>query len=458
MSDAGARGPEATGAAAMTLEADLTWFDGAMRPGVRVSVSADGTITGVATGGNAPVDRRLHRAALLPGFINAHSHAFQRALRGRGETAGQQGSFWAWRDAMYGLVETLDAATLERWTRSAFREMLASGITTVGEFHYLRHAGPDTDFSLDDGVLRAAAAEGIRIVLIAVCYMTGGIGAPLGGAQRRFRSESIAQFLDQQDRLAARLDPRTQHPAMAAHSIRAVGISDIVRLGQEATARRQPFHMHVEEQRQEIEASLAHYGRRPMQIIIEQMQGGKGMTAVHCTHTDAADLATFVQSGGIVCLCPLTEANLADGVADVPRMLEHAPAGAAGGGSIAIGTDSNARLSMLEEMRWLELAQRLRLERRAIVTDSSGRVGARLLRCATEGGAASLGLDAGAIRAGARADFAIIDLDHPMLEGSTALTLPDALVLGGGDGVVRETWVAGTPVWQRGPQITAGGR
>ncbi|MFL5515524.1 MAG: amidohydrolase family protein, partial [Gemmatimonadales bacterium] len=176
------------------IEADLTWLDSGFRAGVRVRVDASGRIASAGEGGPPPT-RRIRNAALLPGFVNTHSHAFQRALRGSGELfpAGS-GSFWTWREAMYGLVERLDRDSLARICRQAFAEMRDAGTTAVGEFHYLHHDRPG-DFAFDEVVLAAAADVGIRIVLLQTYYATGGIGRPLTGGQRRFSTQSVEELL-----------------------------------------------------------------------------------------------------------------------------------------------------------------------------------------------------------------------------------------------------------------------
>src|SRR5579864_5343875 len=392
------------------VEADWTWTGDGFAPGVQLRVGGDGRIEEVGPLGLAAT-RRLHRQALLPGLVSAHSHAFQRALRGRGERfpAGT-GSFWSWREAMYELAAGLDAAGFERLCRQTFRELRDAGVTTVGEFHYFHHeqtappgaaAGAALDYGFDARVLRAAAATGIRIVLLNTYYRTGGFDQPPAGAQRRFESPSPAVFWEQMDRLAGEL-------AGPTHSLRAAPPEDLSAIYQEARRRGMVVHLHLEEQRKEIADCLAYYGRRPMQLALAALPAAEGLTAVHCTHTAPEDMERFLHAGGTVCVCPLTEANLGDGLADLTICHRW-------GGRISLGTDSNARISMLEEMRWLEYGQRLRAESRGLLRDSAGEVATSLLRAATVGGARALGLPCGEIAAGCWADLAAIDLDHPAL-------------------------------------------
>ncbi|HXO21879.1 MAG TPA: formimidoylglutamate deiminase [Thermoanaerobaculia bacterium] len=429
------------------LAADLTWTGASFEPGVRVEVGADGRIAGVERSAPGAAESapelepvRLTGRALLPGMVDAHSHAFQRGLRGRGETfpAGA-GSFWTWREAMYGLVDGLDAGAFRRLCERAFREMRAAGITAVGEFHYLHHAGEREDYGLDELVLGAAGEAGIRLVLLNAYYRTGAIGQPLAGAQRRFGSPSPAAYWQQMDRLAERLDRRRQSLGAVVHSIRAASLEDLAAIYGEARRRDLVFHMHVEEQRREIEDAMAHYGKRPMQLLWETLGTATDLTAVHCTHTLPEDIERFAAAGGTVCLCPLTEANLGDGIADAAHML-----GTEAG--LCLGSDSNARISLFEEMRWLEYGQRLRRESRGVLRDPAGGVAKVLFQAATAGGANALGIPAGRIEPGRWADFAAVDLAAPTLEGWTADTLLDALVFGTTEEVVAATCVGGE--WQ----------
>ena len=407
------------------IEADFTWTGGELTPGVQVMV--DGGRIEVVGALGFDATRRLRGQILLPGFVSAHSHAFQRALRGRGETfpAGS-GSFWSWREAMYELVAQLDETGFHDAVLATFQEMRSAGITSVGEFHYLHHSPAGADYAFDGIVLAAARAAGIRITLLLTFYKTGGIGQPLNNAQKRFETRSVEEFFRHVDSLT--FDPATQRIGIAAHSIRGVPLDDLVELYAGARQRAMPMHMHVEEQRKEIEDCLAAYGRRPMQLLNERLPSCEGLTAVHATHTHAADMQRFLDRGGSVCITPLTEANLGDGIPDVTPLLAHPE-------RLSLGTDSNARISFLEEMRWLEYAQRLRSESRGVYRDENGRNAPRLLEFATRGGARSLGLETGRIEAGACADFIAVDVADL-----------ETLVFGRGDDAIRATCVAGQ--WQ----------
>lgn len=451
-----AGGGPAEGGAAADAEASEAGHGTAVRSAADRDSAAAGPAAGV---------ERLPRRALLPGFVNAHSHAFQRGLRGRGERypAGA-GSFWSWREEMYALVGALDRERLFDLSLAAFREMRAAGITAVGEFHYLHHddAGA-ADFAFDEVVLAAAAAAPIRLVLLETYYAsggfgeTGGVGRPLEEAQRRFACASPAAYWRQVDRLAERLAvDGTQTVGAVAHSLRAVPLDDLAALHAEARRRGLVFHLHLEEQRREIEECVAATGRRPLELLLA-LDPGAETTAVHCTHSDPADLARFTAAGGHVCVCPLTEANLGDGIPPLAALLAADPGA---GDRLCLGTDSNARISMVEEARWLEYGQRLAGERRGVLAadgpQADGREGAalngaavqgtlapRLLAAATVGGARSLGLAAGEIAAGRWADLLLLDLDHPDLAGAGPDTLLAAFLLGAGNAAIAGTAVGG---------------
>ena len=423
------------------LEADLTWTGAGFEPGVRVEVDDSGRIAAVGTAA-APANR-LRGQALLPGFVNAHSHSFQRGLRGLGERFPEgTGSFWTWRREMYDLIARLDAESLLPLARQAFQEMRAAGITSVGEFHYLHHSPSGPDFTLDDVVLAAAREAGIRIVLLEAYYRTGGIGRPLQGAQLRFETSSEPAYWYQMDALSERLEPATQSLGAVAHSVRAASPEEIASLYEEAQRRRLVFHMHLEEQPQEIADSIEAWGKTPMAIVTESLESCDRLTAVHCTHTDPSDMDRFVSQGGRVCICPSTEANLGDGLPDLSRF-------AGGTDRLCLGSDSNARIAWLEELRWLELGQRLRSGERGKLTDAEGQVARALLAHGTAGGAAALGIETGEIAPGLWADFATVDLGHPTLAGVTPDHLLDAIVFGAGNEVILATAVGGAWIEHR---------
>jgi len=417
----------------------LTWTGSSFEADLQVALGVDGRIAAVGKGLAGPA-ADLRDRALLPGFVNAHSHAFQRGLRGRGQTFPQgAGTFWTWRRAMYGLVESLSPDSLRRHALQAFTEMRRAGFTAVGEFHYVHHAR-DEDFALDAVVVDAAREAGIRLVLLQAAYQTADCdGSDLGRAQARFATPDLGRYWDQLDRLAE----AGAAMGVVAHSLRAAPPDTVAALWRGARQRKIPMHMHVEEQPQEIASARAAFGRTPMAVLLDVLEGleepeAPPFTAVHCTYSDPEELAEFLRRGGRVCVCPTTEADLGDGIPDGGVLAPHA-------GQVCVGTDSNARISALEELRWLEHGQRWRGRTRGAWRDDSGRVGPTLLGVGARGGAASLGLGEGAgrIEAGAPADFVVVDLSHPALADVPAEALPEALVLGCPDDVVAGTWVGG---------------
>ncbi|MBW3661210.1 MAG: amidohydrolase family protein, partial [Gemmatimonadetes bacterium] len=264
----------------------------------------------------------------------------------------------------------------------------------------------------------------------------GGIGEPLSDAQRGFAAPSVEAYLERVDALDGRVDPATQSVGVAPHSIRAATPDEFATLHTEARRRGMVVHAHVEERREEVEACLAAYGKTPTAAILDATGTAEAFTAVHATHTTSADMERLLESGGTVCVCPLTEANLGDGIPHLAPLVQV-------GGPVCLGTDSNARISMVEEMRWLEYGQRLAGERRGALADGAGSVARTLLKAATEGGARALGIDTGAIEAGRWADLTAVDLAHPSLAGADPEELLPALVFGAGNAAIAATCVGG---------------
>ena len=425
-----------------TIAAELTWTGSRFERGVRVIVNAEGVIQSVnRSPGNERVTHTLNRRALLPGMINSHSHAFQHAMRASAEiipkaTLQSQRNFWSWRESMYELVEQLDRRKFLDITRHAFQQMRRAGITTVGEFHYVHHPRNASDFSFDELVLQAAREAGIRLVFLSTLYQTSTFGKIVEGAQRQFYSPNSKTFWKQVDAVAAKLDSRTQTVGVAPHSVRAVDIGEIKEVAQEAKRRGMVMHMHVEEVVREIEDCQAATRRTPMRLLLEAGVIDSRFTAIHCTHSTEADLRDFGSTGASICLCPITEGVLSDGIANVPAMLS-------GGAKLCLGTDANTRLCMNEEMRLAEYVQRVQHRRRGIILDDSGDPATSLFNMATTNAARSLGINAGAIASGGAADFVALDLDHPSLHGWTDDTLLGTFIFGCAAEPIAATCVAG---------------
>lgn len=442
------------------LEPELVWIDGRFHRDVVVALDpGTGRISGVERGTTPAPGTRvpLPGRALLPGFVNAHSHAFQRLGRGRTQTrpAGQEASdFWSWREAMYRIALSLSPDDVYHVSRLCFLEMLRTGITAVGEFHYLHHQ-PDGKAYRDPNelalrVIAAAEDVGLRIVLLHVCYATGGIGEPLEPRQRRFRATSLDEYLERTARLHDLVGASggVHSPGaglvtvgVAPHSIRAVPRDWLPTLRAWAVERDLPLHMHVSERPAEVEASERVHGLRPIRLLAVDGILDDRFTAVHATHLSDDEVAILGDSGATVCACPTTERDLGDGFL---RGLELQQAGV----PICLGTDSHTSLDFLAEMRLVEYHERLRRLERVSITDGAPdgdrhRVAPELIRMATTAGARSLRLDAGSIAEGRLADLAAIDLGHLSLAGWCDDTLADMITLSATPDIVSDVWVGG---------------
>lgn len=381
--------------------------------------------------------------AALPGLANLHSHAHQRAIAGLGETAGASSadSFWSWREAMYRAVAAFDPELFEAVAAQLYVEMLKAGFTAVAEFHYLHHQ-PDGRPYADPAemslrVLAAAGTAGIGLTLLPVLYQSGGFaGVPAGPGQRRFLHGTDA-YLALMARLAALDMPRVVL-GIAPHSLRAVPPEALSALLAATPAG--PVHIHIAEQHQEVADCLAATGRRPVEWLLGQHAVDARWCLVHATHMTAAETAALAASGATAGLCPTTEANLGDGIFP-------AEAYCAAGGRFGIGSDSHVSVSPVEELRWLEYAQRLVTGRRAVLAGGPRRsTGRSLFEAALSGGAAACGHGPAGLAAGARADLLVLDTAHPLLAAREDDALIDGWVFAGNANVVRHVVSAGRHV------------
>jgi formimidoylglutamate deiminase len=331
----------------------------------------------------------------IPGFVDAHCHAFQRALRGR----SPGGDFWAWRDEMLALAASLTVEQIRREYVEVYRELRRSGYTAVGEFHYL---------GLDEAraAAEAAAEAGIAFVCLYACYLRGGIP--------RFRQESVADYLRQIE--ALRADGIAV--GIAPHSVRACPADALRELGAYAAEHELPLHVHADEQPREIEECIAEHGIRPIELLDSTECLGPHATVVHATHADGNELDLLAAAGARICVCPTTEANLGDGFLPVARIC-HRTIG------MCIGSDSNVRIDPLEELRELEGIARRQTGKRGVISLDA------LLGFGSDEGAAALGLE--------EWPDAVVDLDDPQLRGVDEAGLYEALVLGCGANVLRKT-------------------
>ena len=406
------------------------WLDGAWARDVLLSVGADGKWAELQPGASAAQAQGATRLAgpVLPGLVNAHSHAFQRAIAGLTELAGAAGSsddFWSWRDRMYSAARRITPEQLEHIAAWLYAELLAGGYTQVCEFHYL-HQPQDTvggdPLVMSMALVRAAQRVGMGLTLLPTLYMRSGFGATgLREDQRRFASSSDTLVRLVGDVQAACRDLPGVNLGLAIHSLRAAGLPAMTELAAWAGTQQLPVHIHIAEQTQEVQDCLAHTGQRPIQWLLENLPVNAQWNLVHATHASSAELQAVAQRGAAIVICPSTEANLGDGVFNYPAY-------AAAGGHWSVGSDSHVTRSWPQELCLLEYSQRLTLRRRNVAAQPSGSSAAALFDGALAGGQAASGLQLGPIALGHRADFVVLDAQSPALLGVPDAQTLDALV------------------------------
>ncbi len=378
-----------------------------------VRVTVDGGRIASVTAGAAPAAGDARVDTLLPALANLHSHAFQRAMAGMTEyrAAGRE-SFWTWRDLMYRFLDRLTPEQVEAIAAQVQVEMLEAGFASVGEFHYVHHqpgGAPYRDIAeLSSRIMAAAAETGIGLTHLPVLYSYGGAGqAPLHGGQLRFGND-VARFARLVDaaRDAARDLPGDTVVGIAPHSLRATCPEDLA--AALPIAGDAPVHIHVAEQPREVADISAWLGARPVEWLLDNAPVDGRWCPIHATHMTETETAALARSGAVAGLCPITEANLGDGPFNGPQWI-------AAGGAFGLGSDSNVRISLTEELRTLEYSQRLRDLARNVMVPGAGSVGAFLYDGAARGGARALGRDAGEIAAGRLADLMAVDTGHPTL-------------------------------------------
>ena len=431
---------------------DFIYTGGAFRSGLAMFADARGRITRFSS---SPADlaaaQRLAGCALLPGLINGHSHAFQRVLRGRTEhrTASQHDSFWTWRDSMYRAANRLSPEGLYHASRMAFLEMLLGGITTVGEFHYVHHAPGGAPYAdrneLARQVLRAARDTGLRIALLRTAYVRSGWDKPAEPAQVRFLTPRVGDFIADTEALRAPMgraeDAATAWVGVAPHSLRAVPLDYLREVAAYARAQQMPLHMHVSEQPADVDACVAEYKMRPVELLGDNGLLDSRFTAVHAIHVTREEISALSRAGSMVCACPTTERNLGDGILPADQLFT-------AGVGVSLGSDSNVQINLLEDARELEYHLRLQKLERAVLEAK------RLFACATEAGARSLAAPGGSLEVGRPADFFTIALDDPSMAGASAGSDPASLlahiVFSAERTAVRDVAVGGKFVIRRG--------
>ncbi len=434
---------------ASTFWAPQAWVGGRWRESVLLRAGTDGHWLSITPEQAAPADSTLLGGPALPGLVNAHSHAFQRAFVGLAERrSAEQDDFWSWRDRMYGVALRIDAATLRAVATQLYTELLAGGYTQVCEFHYLHH---DTDGSayadpleMSRALVQAAVDTGIGLTLLPVLYERAGFApaqSRLRPDQRRFAT-TVDRVLAMRDGIRALRLPHVNAGA-AIHSLRAAAPASIKALLRRLDGDAGPIHIHIAEQTGEVDDCIAATGARPIEWLARELALDARWQLVHATHALPAEIDAVAASGAGVVLCPSTEANLGDGLCDLPRWLASAT-------PLSIGSDSQMSRSIAEELRWLDYGQRLVLRQRNVAARPDlgiDATAARLFGRTLAGGAAAAGFDRWGFMPGARADLLVVDAAAPGLLGLPASHTLDGLVFATDAPAFSEVWVAGRRVF-----------
>ena len=408
-----------------------------------------GDLTRVVPQASAPlgVARADH---VLPGMVNLHSHAFQRALGGLTERAGEgPDSFWTWRDLMYRFAARITPEQIEAIAAQLFAECLRHGYTSLCEFHYLQRGPGGEPYARPaetaERVAAAGHATGMGLTLLPVLYSHAGFGEqPLRPEQRRFRT-GVDDVLAIVEALSPLRGGQLEVGA-APHSLRAATIDQIRALSAQLPQGR-PLHIHIAEQQGEVEQSLAHCGKRPVASLMEQVEVDERWCLVHATHLVDEEVRAIARSGAVAGLCPSTEANLGDGLFPLQSFI-------AQGGRFGIGSDSHVSQSPVEELRWLEYGQRLQHQRRNVAFTAGQRdVGQYLWQAALRGGAQAAGRKVGALAEGLRADLLVLDGSHPNLDGVRDEEVLGRFLFCGNDNLVRDVLCGGRWVVQGGRHV-----
>lgn len=393
----------------------------------------------------------LPRRAMLPGMVDVHSHSFQRTIRGTVESRKKAGpNFWSWRDAMYRAAGRFDPEELGTIARMAFVEMALTGITTVGEFHYVHRDRDGSPYANPNQIalqiVQAAKDVGIRIALLRVAYVRAGYNKPPDPGQRRFLEPDVEEFLANTDALRSELASSGGYAwvGVAPHSIRAVPLEYLREITKWARAQKLPVHMHVAEQPAENSACMEEYGCTPFALLDREGILDERFTAIHGIHLSGEEIAAVGRAKAIIGACPTTERNLGDGILPADELMRAEV-------RIAFGSDSLTQIDPLENARELEYNLRLqKLERAVLDTIDDSGLPQRLFDCATLHGAASVGAPGGSLQAGGVADFFTVDVDDPSIAGTSPDELLASIVFGLSKTAVREVAVNGRLVVEAG--------
>lgn len=432
----------------MALWFERAWIDDRWAKDVRLGV-ADGRIASIETGVAAEYGDERHRVA-LPGLCNVHSHGFQRGMAGLSERRSRpDDNFWSWREIMYRFLDRLTPEDVAAITAQAFAEMLETGFTRVGEFHYLHHDPAGAPYAdpaeMAGAIVRASGETGIGLTLLPVFYAHGNFdAAPPSPGQRR--------FLNDIDGFAALLGASRSkltgdaNIGIAPHSLRAVTPDELAALLELSPTG--PVHIHAAEQVKEVADCVAWSGARPVEWLLDNAGVDERWCLIHSTHLDAREVQRLAASGAVAGLCPITEGNLGDGIFPAVDYF-------GAGGRFGIGTDSNILVDAVQELRALEYSQRLAQRARALLaSEEAPFVGANLFALAVQGGAQALGVPAG-LAVGHVADIVSLDLDHPAFAGTDDATLLDRWIFAARAGAVDSVWRAGAKRVEKGRHLDA---
>ena len=427
---------------------ERAWIGNRWERGVRLRI-ADGRIAAVEIGVAQEAGDERHRAG-LPGLCNVHSHGFQRGMAGLSERRSRpDDNFWSWREIMYRFLDRLTPDDVAAITAQAYAEMLETGFTRVGEFHYLHRDPVGAAYAdpaeMAGAVARASATTGIGLTLLPVFYAHGNFGAasPSPG-QRRFLSniDSFAALLDaSRSKLAG-----DANMGIAPHSLRAVTPEELAALIKMSPAG--PVHIHAAEQVKEVADCVDWSGARPVEWLLDNAGVDERWCLIHSTHLEESEVQRLAASGAVAGLCPITEGNLGDGIFPAVDYL-------AAGGRFGVGTDSNILVDAAQELRALEYSQRLAERARALLaSEEAPFVGANLFARALDGGAQALGVPAG-LAVGHAADIVTLDLDHPSFAGADDATLLDRWIFAARTGAIDGVWRAGVKRVENGRHVDA---
>ena len=411
---------------------------------VRLTVDNMGIISGLQKGGSAEQgDQRL--GTVVPGLVNCHSHAFQRAMAGLTEYQNSPtDTFWSWRNTMYRFANLVSPEDLQAIACYLYLEMIKQGYTSVAEFHYVHHQPNGAAYScvsqLSQSIINAANIAGINLTLLPVLYMTAGFdGQPLLEQQKRF-GNSVARYIDIQNDAAQYCADQSQHNVgIALHSLRAVPaepMSEVINYFANNSSVC-PIHIHISEQTQEVEQSIASLRKRPVEWLLDNYAVDKQWCLIHATHMTPQETKALARSGATVGICPTTEANLGDGLFPLRNYLDH-------GGHIAVGSDGNTCTNPMEELRWLEYGQRLATRTRNITSDNTQlHTGTSLYARGLAGGGRAIGQKTGKLKLGYRADLIVLEDDSVDLANIATGSILDVLIFGTSQSLIKDVMVNG---------------